>query len=114
MNITIESIKNLKTIVANSNALKVGLASNGKKSAVTVANWILNGELGHLNQTISCGSREFAQEILEAVNPIIEEAIKIGWDMDGLPDSTVYQAQALLNVATTIEDIADRRIKEKN
>jgi len=106
----IATVKNLRTLVANSNALKVGLESNGRKDARVVGHWIMSGELGYMNSQILTGSDEQAEEILEVVAPIIKEASKLGYEMKGLPASTVYQAQALRAVAGTLRSLAKARL----
>ena len=110
MSIIVATVKNLRALVANSNALKVG--KEKQKDPFVVSSWILTGELGYMNRAIHNGSLEFAQEILKVVTPISEEAEELGWNMDGLPASTVYQARALCGLATDIEDMCNRRIED--
>lgn len=103
MNIIVAEIKNLRTLVANSDNLKHGLES-GKDPRV-VAGWIMNSELSYLKAQILTGGDELAQEILAVVRPIYKEANKLGYEMKGLPASTVYQGRALWAVAGTIRSL---------
>ena len=110
MSIITSTIKNLRTIVAESSALK----NKGKKDHVVVASWITNGQLDWIGFQLHNGSREQAEQAIEAVTPILKEADKIGWSMDGLPASTVFQARALRCVAKTIKNQAVRRLEKKH
>lgn len=103
----IATTKNLRTLVANSQALNIGF---NKKSPQVVASWIMNGELGYMNTQILTGSDEQAEEIIEVVAPIIAEAQKLGYEMDGLPASTLFQARVLWSVAGTLRSIAKARL----
>ena len=93
----IATTKNLRTLVANSQALNIGT-----KKVLVVASWIMNGELSYMNSQILTGSDEQAEEIIEVVAPIIAEAQKLGYEMDGLPASTLFQARVLWSVAGTL------------
>lgn len=107
MNVYIDTIKNLRTLVANSQKLNIGF---GVKSPQTVANWIMNAELSYMNSQIISGGDEQATEILKVVSPILKEANKIGYEMDGLPDSTVFQAKVLWCVADTISTMCNNKL----